>query len=53
MDKHCRGCKHHWKAGHPKDSPAAKKHNDWCCKVGQSAKSSIGHCKVHNLKEPK
>lgn len=50
MNKHCKGCKSHWNAGHPKDSPLAKTYNDWCCKVGCAASEAIGHCKNKSLK---
>lgn len=46
--KHCKGCKYHWDAGHPKDHVLAKDHNDWCTKFGQTARKIIGHCKLIN-----
>lgn len=51
MNHHCKDCKHHHDAGHPKNSIYAKKYNDWCCKFGSTAKKVIGHCKLHNGKD--
>jgi len=51
MDKHCKGCKQHRNAGHHVSSKLAKDYNDWCCKVGVTARKAIGHCKNLNLKE--
>jgi len=51
MDKHCKGCKSHHIAGHPKGSPLAKKYNDWCCKLGVTAKNAVSHCKLKDMKE--
>lgn len=53
MTQHCQGCRFHHNAGHSKDSPLAKKYNDWCCKHGGTAKGAVGHCKQHNWKELK
>lgn len=53
MNKHCKGCRFHHNAGHPKESPYAKRYNDWCCAKGDTASKSIGHCKTHNLKRVK
>lgn len=50
MNKHCKGCALHHNAGHPAKSPLAKTYNDWCCKVGVTARNAIGHCKLKNLK---
>lgn len=52
MNPHCRGCKYHSNAGHPKDSPNVR-FNDWCCKHGKVAKKAIGQCKLNNSKEVK
>ena len=49
MTKHCKGCKYHNNAGHPKDSNLVK-YNDWCCVVGKYAPKCIGHCKQNKLK---
>ena len=43
---YCKGCKSHWTHG-IKDG----KHDNWCCKVGQPAKTAIGHYKNHGLKD--
>jgi hypothetical protein len=53
MNKHCKDCKFHYNAGHPKDSPLAKKYNDWCPAHGTTAKDAIGHCKLTGMKELK
>lgn len=50
MNKHCKGCKSHYNAGHEKNSPYAKHHNDWCCKFGKTARVAIGECKLKNGK---
>ena len=50
MNAHCKGCRHHHNAGHPKDSVHARKYNDWCCKYGKPAPATIGHCKLNNGK---
>jgi hypothetical protein len=52
MTKHCKGCKFHHVAGHPKDSRLIK-YNDWCCAFGKTAPKCIGHCKQQNAKELK
>jgi hypothetical protein len=52
MDAHCKGCRLHHNAGHPKGSQLSK-YNDWCCKFGGFASRLTGHCKLHNGKEPK
>lgn len=52
MDPHCKGCVHHVSAGHPKDSPLARTFNDWCTKVGRTARKAVGHCKNHGLRKP-
>ena len=44
--KHCSNCKFHWTSG-IKDG----KHDDWCCKLGQSSKSAIGRCLLIDCKE--
>jgi transcription elongation factor Elf1 len=46
MNKHCKGCKQHHVAGHPKGSAHARVYNDWCSKYGQHAEKIIGHCKL-------
>ena len=51
MDKHCKGCVYHHNAGHPKGSPHAAKHNDWCTHYSNTAKRVIGHCKIHGGKK--
>ena len=50
MNSHCKGCQYHWNAGHPKDHVLAKDHNDWCTKYGKTARTIIGHCKLHDGK---
>jgi len=49
----CKGCIHHHNAGHPKDSSLAKNYNDWCCKLGRTARKAVGECKLKKLKENK
>jgi hypothetical protein len=51
MTKHCKGCVHHHNAGHPKESNKAKTYNDWCCKMGMTARDAIGNCKLNKLKK--
>jgi hypothetical protein len=51
VSKHCRGCRHHHNAGHPKNSPLAAKFNDWCCKFGCTAEKALSRCKLWNAKE--
>jgi len=54
MTHHCKGCKLHHNAGHPKDSQLAKTYNDWCCKgYGKPARKAIGECKLKGWKEVK
>lgn len=53
MTKHCRDCKFHYNAGHPKNVLLAKRYNDWCTQAGKTAKDAIGHCKLNELKELK
>ena len=53
MTKHCKGCRHHHNAGHPKDSHRAVAYNDWCCKNSMTARKAIGHCILHKHKEAK
>jgi hypothetical protein len=50
MNKHCRDCKHHHNAGHPKDSNLAKPYNDWCLKFSRPAPKAIGECKLKDGK---
>lgn len=47
MNSYCKGCRNHHSAGHPKDSPLAKKYNDWCCHHSRNASKAVGHCKIH------
>lgn len=49
MDKHCRGCLSHHKAGWPPNHKNAK-YNDWCCAHGSFASKAIGRCKITGLK---
>jgi hypothetical protein len=49
MDKHCKGCMHHYNAGWPKGHKNAKS-NDRCTKHGTYASQAIGHCKNTNMK---
>lgn len=44
MNKHCKGCLNHCNSKYPKDSPSAKKYNDWCCLYGNTAKKVVDHC---------
>jgi hypothetical protein len=54
MDKHCKGCRWHHNAGwNRNEHPSRTRFNDWCSKIGQTASTSIGHCKLKNLKEQK
>jgi hypothetical protein len=53
MNPHCKNCRAHWNAGHPKNSPYAKKHNDWCCQFSQPAAKAVGRCKMWNAKMEK
>lgn len=46
--KHCKNCKYYWTKG-KKDGI----HDNWCCKVGNSAPKSYGHCANLGLKEEK
>jgi hypothetical protein len=50
MDAHCKGCKYHHNAGHPKGSRYEKRHNDWCIHFSNVARKIVGHCKLHNGK---
>lgn len=49
MDKHCKGCLSHHKAGWPPNHKNSK-YNDWCCANGSFASKAIGHCKNTGLK---
>ena len=51
MNRHCKGCRAHHNAGHPKDSPKAK-YNDWCVKYSNFAARVVGHCILKKGKEP-
>lgn len=53
MNRHCKDCRYHHNAGHPKDSPKARRYNDWCCKYGTVAREIVGHCKLFAGKEVK
>lgn len=53
MHKQCKGCVHHHNAGHPKVSKHAVVHNDWCCRLGRTAKRALGECRLKELKEEK
>jgi len=53
MNKQCKGCQFHHIAGHKSGSKLApfntlKKHNDWCCKYGRTAKKALGHCRLNS-----
>jgi hypothetical protein len=50
MNKHCKGCKNHHNAGHPKESKFAKTYNDWCIQYGRCASKAIGECKLKDGK---
>jgi transcription elongation factor Elf1 len=51
MHKHCKDCRMHHNAKHPKGSPLVSPYNDWCCKYSRKASHAVGHCKLHNGKE--
>lgn len=53
QSKHCKGCRNHWNANHPSNSNMAQTYNDWCCRLGRTAKKAIGECELKGLKEPK
>jgi len=53
MTPHCKNCGAHHNAGHPKNSPLAKKYNDWCCRFGQTAAKAVGRCRMWNAKTEK
>ena len=48
MNSHCKGCKAHHNAGHPKESNLAKQYNDWCIKFSRFASMAVGECKLKN-----
>ena len=51
MNEHCKGCRYHHNAGHPKTNPLARIHNDWCCKNSKKASEAVGHCVLQKQKE--
>lgn len=46
MNKHCKGCKLHWKHGKP-----GTKYADWCPKYSNVASKIVGHCKINGGKQ--
>ena len=50
MSDHCKGCKAHHNAGHPKESNLAKTYNDWCVKYSRCASKAVGECKLKDGK---
>jgi len=46
MNKHCKECKYHHDANHPKTSNLGSRYNDWCVKFSNTARDVIGHCKL-------
>ena len=43
--KHCKGCGHWHKAGHPKGSAlAGSKYDNWCCRFGTHAPKAVSVC---------
>ena len=49
--EHCKGCVFWHKAGHPKDSTALAKYNNWCCKLGKPANKALGECKLRGFRK--
>ena len=50
MNEHCKGCKHHHNAGHPKESNLANTYNNWCVKFSRCANKAVGECKLKDGK---
>lgn len=48
MHKHCKGCRWHHNAGHPKTaSKSLQKYNNFCTRMSACvSKDVIGHCKL-------